>query len=340
MAHGVGLTILVSSLAWLPLCCEAETITGYIYCDNHFEFYFNGVLIKEDPLAFTPHNAVKVSFEYDGTSSKTYAIMCQDYASESGYEYISTSSPKLGDGSLLAEFSDGTKTSSDWKVYTATFGPTDASVTAGCTSSNLDVCAVEDRGMPDGWALGSFDDSSWGAATEYTTAAAGWGRTPSYSDSKCGTITSPLTKENADPSSQETTEDECLNPRTVLCGGDESCTGDVDGRMIWGADLERDNKVLFRYSAAAPSPATAEASTAADTTATGTADATTTGTADTDATTTATGTAGATTAPTNTTATADATTTSAATATTANGAVQSTWRAAACLAVLAPALVM
>ncbi|CAE7244829.1 unnamed protein product, partial [Symbiodinium sp. CCMP2456] len=53
-------------------------ITGYIYCDNYFEFYFNGQLIAKDPLDFTPHNAVKVSFQYDETAnmSKTYAILC------------------------------------------------------------------------------------------------------------------------------------------------------------------------------------------------------------------------------------------------------------------------
>ena len=58
------------------------------------------------------------------------------YASDSGYEYTETNSPQLGDGSLLAEFSDGTRTSKDWKVYTVTFGPTDASISGGCSQLN------------------------------------------------------------------------------------------------------------------------------------------------------------------------------------------------------------
>jgi len=246
---------------------DAETITGYIFCDNHFEFYFNGALVKTDPIEFTPHQAVAVSFEYDGTSDKTYAIMCQDYASASGYEYTSTNSPQLGDGSLLAEFSDGTVTSTSWKAYTVTFGPTDASISAGCSSSNLNACAIQDNGAPANWYSTSFDDSSWVSATEYTTAVAGWGRTPSYSGGMCGTITSPLTKQNAVPSSVSTTADECLNPKTVLCGGDETCSGS-DGRMIWGADLERDNKMLFRHTVAggssspSPSPAPSPAPSA------------------------------------------------------------------------------
>ncbi|OLP74902.1 hypothetical protein AK812_SmicGene45419, partial [Symbiodinium microadriaticum] len=124
---------------------DLEDITGYIYCDNYFEFYFNGQLIAKDPLDFTPHNAVKVSFQYDETAnaSKTYAILCQDYASSSGYEYTQTDRAQLGDGALLAEFSDGIRTTSDWKSYVVTFGPTDASITNGCSSSNLSPCQVQ-----------------------------------------------------------------------------------------------------------------------------------------------------------------------------------------------------
>ena len=58
-----------------------ELVTGYVYCDNAFQLYVNGDLVYEDPLAFTPHNAVRVEFDYDGGSDKTYAIMCRDYAS-------------------------------------------------------------------------------------------------------------------------------------------------------------------------------------------------------------------------------------------------------------------
>jgi hypothetical protein len=231
--------------------CNAETITGYIYCDNYFEFYFNGELIAKDPIGFTPHQAVKVTFEYDGVAEKTYAIMCQDYASASGYEYTATNRPQLGDGSLLAEFSDGTTTSCAWKTYTVTFGPTDASNAAGCSSSDLDACKIEDRGMPTNWTSSSFDDSSWTAAVQYTADEAGWGRTPAYSSGKCGPVTSPDTGDAAD--SIATAGDECLNPKEVLCGGDEACTG-ADGRMIWGGDLERDNKMLFRYSPTADPP--------------------------------------------------------------------------------------
>ena len=50
----------IVAFAWLfsliPLDA-AVTITGHIYCDNYFEFYFNGQQVFTDPLDFTPHNA-------------------------------------------------------------------------------------------------------------------------------------------------------------------------------------------------------------------------------------------------------------------------------------------
>ena len=263
----MGTVTFVQLFLSLPVVASV-TITGHIYCDNYFEFYFNGQKIFTDPLDFTPHNAVKVSFEYDESSgNKVYAILCQDYASDSGYEYTSTNSPQLGDGALLAEFSDGTTTTSAWKSYVVTFGPTDASISSGCSSSNLSPCAVQDNGVPSNWYATDFDDSTWTSATEYTASQAGWGRRPSYSNGQCGTITSPITKQTASPSSIATTEDACLDPRSVLCGGDETCSGS-DGRFIWGSDMDRDNKMLFRFNAGSTSSdsSTSEASGTSDST--------------------------------------------------------------------------
>lgn len=224
-----------------------ETITGTIYCDNTFEFYFNGRLIATDPLDFTPHQAVSVSFEYDGTSDKVYAIMCQDYASDTGYEYIETNRPQLGDGALIAEFSDGTKTSSAWRQYVVGYGPTDASVAAGCSSTNLGVCAVEDRGTPSDWYSVSFDDTAWDTATEYTANDAGWGRTPTWENSECCTSISPLNRGELGCSmlgsgqSVSVLESECIDP--------ENHPWSSDASFIWGSDMDRDNKMLFRYTA-------------------------------------------------------------------------------------------
>ncbi len=210
-----------------------------------------GKLIASDPLDFTPHNGVSVSFEWDGVSDRVYAIMCQDYATASGYEYTQTSSPQLGDGGLIASFSDGTQTSSAWRAYVVTYGPTAASIQAGCSSTNLSPCAVADYGTPANWTAYAFNDGAWPASTTYTQAQAGWGSAPSFSTGACCTSTSPLTRAtlgcsvNSTGNAVAVTAAQCLNPKTVL-----ESTG---ATFIWGTDLEKDNKMLFRYRAAANS---------------------------------------------------------------------------------------
>ncbi|CAJ1413034.1 unnamed protein product [Effrenium voratum] len=212
-----------------------QTITGYIYCDNYFEFWFNGVLVKKDPMTFTPHNAVAVSFEWDGVSDKEYAIMCMDYASSSGYEYVETSNPGLGDGSLMAEFSDGTVTGAAWNVFVLTMGPTDASIAAGCSSSNLAPCAVVSTAEPagQGWMAGGYQASGgWVSATEYTAA-----QETLTNNGGCS-----VNYDSANPAGASVTvaADECLDPKAFL--------SETRSKMIWSSDLERDNKLLFRIS--------------------------------------------------------------------------------------------
>ena len=77
----------------LAATADPQTIRGFIYADNWFEFYFNGELIKTDPLTFTPHQACEVEFEWDGESDRVYAFKASDYASVSGYEYTDTNNP-------------------------------------------------------------------------------------------------------------------------------------------------------------------------------------------------------------------------------------------------------
>ena len=221
-----------------------QKVTGSVYCDNVFTLWVNGKEIVTDPVSFTPHQAVRVEFEWDGSSDITYAIQCEDYASPSGYEYIGTGNPKLGDGALIADFNDGLASSTNgqqWRVYTATYGPTDESILAGCSASNLDACVVESRPIPNGWQNNDFDDSQWQSATQYSAAQAGWGRTPTWSEEKgCCTVTSPVNRESLG-CDQNVEQAMCLNPREEFSGS--------SAKFIWAGDLERDNRVLFRYTA-------------------------------------------------------------------------------------------
>ena len=71
---------------------EPQQVVGTIYCDNQFTLWVNGQQVATDPISFTPHQAVRVAFDWDGSSNLTYAIQCEDYASTSGFEYIESPS--------------------------------------------------------------------------------------------------------------------------------------------------------------------------------------------------------------------------------------------------------
>ena len=235
----------LSAVATLPDCPKKpRQIEGTVYCDNKFTLWVNGEEVATDPVSFTPHQAVRVSFEWDGLTSITYALQCEDFASESGFEYIGTNRPQLGDGALIAEFDDGfgtTTAADDWRVFTATFGPTDASLSDGCSAENLPACEVEVFQPPDGWQTAEFDDSSWSLATVYTARQAGWGRPPTWSsDEGCCGLTSPVDRSGLG-CDKAVSQDQCLVPRDEFSGS--------KAQFIWGEDLERDNRMLFRHEA-------------------------------------------------------------------------------------------
>ena len=213
------------------------SVTATIYADNYFELHVNGEQVAVDPLDFTPHQAVQVSFNIPSDTTPVYAIIASDFATDSGYEYTSSDRPQLGDGGLIAVFSDGRATDESWKCHTVSYGPTEASEGAGCSADNLDACEVVESAIPDGWADVDFDDSAWEQATEYSAQAVGWGRTPEYRNGDCCTITDPLTRETASPRCVALEESQCLSPEAQSWG---------DAEFIWGSDLERVNKVLCR----------------------------------------------------------------------------------------------
>ena len=137
----------------------------------------------------------------------------------------------------------------------ANYGPTDDSIANGCAATNLDACAVKEIGNPDNWFGVDFDYSDWDSASVYTSQEAGWGRTPSWVEGQgCCTATSPVDRstlalnsgcsvnynsETGEPEAVDVLESECLDPRAELSDGDAS--------FLWGSELEKDNRVLFRY---------------------------------------------------------------------------------------------
>ena len=183
----------------LALATTPMTIKGYIYASSWFEFYFNGNLIKTDPLTFTPNQAVEVEFEWDGVSDRQYAFKASNWPHPSGYIYPSTTNAQLEKGAFIAWFNDGSKTNGDWKIFTTKFGPTDASINNGCSQSDTTNCQVQSYFEPADWTKSSFDDSPWSKVTTYTEDQTGWGVSPNWLYNNfgfCGQSTSPFTGED------------------------------------------------------------------------------------------------------------------------------------------------
>ena len=219
---------------------QSETIEALIYGDNWFAFYLNGELMKEDPMDFTPHQAVRLSFDVDTSSSHVYAIKVRDWANaNTGYEYMESSHPGIGGGGLKVKFSDGTVSSSAWKCYVTATGPTIESQNQGCSTSNYDLCEVLTYDEPEGWTGVGFDDSQWLNAVEYTDAYTGWGRTPTYDSQtgQCCCMTDPVTGLDKSPNYLSLDADECIAPKFMDWG---------TASFIWTSDLYKDNEILCR----------------------------------------------------------------------------------------------
>jgi hypothetical protein len=132
-----------------------DTVRANIYADNNFVLYINGELTAVDSISFIPHNVVSVDIlpRYP----MTIAVMARDNADlKTGMEYANTN---IGDGGFILKFGDGTVTSASWKAMVISSGP------IGGDSKNPKVETVP---IPENWFAVDFDDSSWGAAKEYT----------------------------------------------------------------------------------------------------------------------------------------------------------------------------
>jgi len=227
----VSKVLLFFCLSWLSTS-ENVTFVGTIYADNWFQFYFNGEFIIEDPVDWTPHNAVNFTFSAPKDGLYTFAIYTKDYSDNTtGLEYDNQC---IDDGGLRAIFTDGTVTivsNSDWKSYVIYHGPdnypscfpspnddTTRQNAANCKSLSSSLagtnCTSTYYTYDSDWYTSGYNDSGWNYSTEYTEDEVGWGQTPS-------------------PSSGY------LDPQTVSWG---------DSSFIWGDSLNFDNRLFLRYS--------------------------------------------------------------------------------------------
>lgn len=163
---------------------QGEVITGYLFSDNYFELYINGILVGVDAIPFTPFNSSVVKFKV--SKPYTIAIKLVDWEENLGLGSEIQSASSLyhpGDGGFIAQFSDGTVTDASWKAQTYYIAPIEdlkaikelsngirststATVTPACNAN----CYGVHYEIPNNWQSVNFNDSLWPNASLYTAA--------------------------------------------------------------------------------------------------------------------------------------------------------------------------
>jgi hypothetical protein len=161
-------------------------ITAYIFGDNYFELYINGVLVGVDPVPYTPFNSCVVKFKV--SYPYTVAVKLVDWEENLGVgtELNGGNPYHSGDGGFIASFSDGTVTDASWKAQTFYIAPvqdlstiveladsTRSSATALTNTTCNGSCYAIHYQLPSAWNTVGFNDSGWPNATLFTPATVG-----------------------------------------------------------------------------------------------------------------------------------------------------------------------
>ncbi len=184
----------LDSLPVVQIDADGEVVTGYLFADNYFELYVNGVLVGVDPIPFTPFNSCVVRFR--AKAPITYAVKLVDWEENLGVgtEDNRGNPHHPGDGGFVASFSDGTVTGSHWKAQVYYIAPVDdpsnvvvlADGTRDSSAAPTATGAATSFGVhwevPADWSTAGFDDSGWPDATTYTNATVGVDNKPSYTN--------------------------------------------------------------------------------------------------------------------------------------------------------------
>lgn len=209
---------------------DGEVITAFVFADNYFEMYINGVAVGKDNVPFTQFNSNIVRFRVKRPF--TIAMLLVDWEellgvgceNSNGFQY------HMGDGGMVAVFKDSlnniiAKTGSDWKAQTFYTAPI---IDLTCPTENgiqriSANCSTQDANngtnyyglhwnRPTNWMGASFNDSIFPTATTYSNATVGIDNKPAYTN---------FTNIFDNPSN--------------------------DAQFIWSNNIVLDNEVIVRY---------------------------------------------------------------------------------------------
>lgn len=179
---------------------DGEIITAFVFADNYFEMYINGIPVGKDNVPFTEFNSNIVRFKVK--KPFTIAMKLVDWEENSGLgsENNRGKAFHAGDGGMVAVFKDAKNkiiatTNSNWKAqtfYTAPLKDLSCATEKG-TLRLSENCNTEDSDdgttyyalhwkTPSNWQTAAFDDSEWPNATEFSNQTIGVDNKPSYTN--------------------------------------------------------------------------------------------------------------------------------------------------------------
>ena len=177
---------------------SGEIYTAYVFADNYFELYINGIPVGKDAVPYTEFNSSVIRFKV--IKPFTVAVKCVDWEESLGLgmETQGTSNTHVGDGGFVAVIKNaaGTTvalTNNTWKAQTYYTAPV---VDLACVSEsggyrNSASCPTTTASsssyglhwaIPTNWFSPAYDDAGWPAATTFANATVGVDNKPSYTN--------------------------------------------------------------------------------------------------------------------------------------------------------------
>lgn len=209
---------------------KGEIFTAYIFADNYFEMYVNGVAVGKDKVPFTQFNSSIVKFRVQKPFIIAMKLVDWEEHLGIGCEANRGKSFHNGDGGMVAVIKDENNniiatTNKNWKAqtfYTAPIKNLNCVSEEGSYrySENCDTNGGQDGTsfyalhweLPKNWMKPNFDDSDWPNATTYTNQTIGVDNKPAYTN-----FTSIFDNEN------------------------------INAKFIWSTNVILDNEVIVRY---------------------------------------------------------------------------------------------
>jgi hypothetical protein len=209
---------------------DGAVFTAYIFADNYFEMYINGVPVGKDNVPFTQFNASIVKFKVKKPFVIAMKLVDWEEHLGVGCEANRGKSFHNGDGGMVAVIKDEQNniiatTNENWKAqtfYTAPIKDLSCVSEKGNYrfSQNCDTNGGQDGlsfyalhwELPNEWMNSNFNDSNWPNATTFTNNTIGVDNKPAYT-----------------------------NFTSIFDNSEQ------DAKFIWSTNVVLDNEVLVRY---------------------------------------------------------------------------------------------